>query len=50
MEYLSLDGVTEDPGPAGDFRHRGWTMPYWNDELAKAQSDLFFGSDVLLGE
>lgn len=25
-EYLSLDGVMEEPV---------WTMPYWNDELAK---------------
>jgi len=48
MEYLSLDGVTEDPGPTGEFQHRGWTMPYWNDELAKYQSDLFFASDALL--
>ena len=47
-EYLSLDGVTEDPGPAGEFRHRGWTMPYWNDELAKYQSELLFASDALL--
>jgi hypothetical protein len=37
-EYLSLDGVTEDPGGAGEFEHRGWTIPYWNDELAKYQS------------
>jgi len=47
-EYLSLDGVTEDPGPTGEFRHRGWTMPYWNNELAKYQSDLLFASDALL--
>jgi len=47
-EYLSLDGGMEDPGPAGDFEHRGWTMPYWNDELAKYQSDLLFASDALL--
>jgi dihydrofolate reductase len=47
-EYLSLDGVTEDPGPTGEFQHRGWTMPYWNDELAKYQSDLLFASDALL--
>jgi dihydrofolate reductase len=47
-EYLSLDGVTEDPGPIGEFQHRGWTMPYWNDELAKYQSDLLFTSDALL--
>jgi dihydrofolate reductase len=47
-EYLSVDGRMEDPGPAGDFEHRGWTMPYWNDELATYQSDLLFASDALL--
>jgi dihydrofolate reductase len=47
-EYLSLDGVMEDPGPAGDFEHRGWTSPYWNDELAEYQSELLFASDALL--
>jgi dihydrofolate reductase len=47
-EYLSLDGRMEDPGPTGDFEHRGWTMPYWNDELATSQSDLLFASDALL--
>ncbi len=47
-EYLSLDGVTEDPGNAGEFEHRGWTIPYWNDELAGYQSDLLFASEALL--
>jgi dihydrofolate reductase len=47
-EYLSLDGVTEDPGPAGDFKYRGWTSPYWNDELSEYQSELLFASDALL--
>ncbi len=47
-EYLTLDGVTEDPGPTGDFEHRGWSVPYWNDELAEAQSELLFASDALL--
>ncbi len=47
-EYLTLDGVTEDPGPSGDFEKRGWTIPYWNDELSKFQSDLLFASDALL--
>jgi len=37
VEYLTLDGVAQDPGPAGDFEHRGWTVPYWNDELLKYQ-------------
>jgi dihydrofolate reductase len=37
--YLSLDGVMEE---------LSWTMPYWNDELAKAQHDLMFSSGALL--
>jgi dihydrofolate reductase len=47
-EYLSLDGVTEDPGPAGEFKYRGWTSSYWNDELSEDQSELLFASDALL--
>src|SRR5262249_21768803 len=47
-EYLSLDGVTEDPGPAGEYEHRGWTVPYWNDEISKWQTDQLFASDALL--
>jgi dihydrofolate reductase len=37
--YLSVDGVMEEPA---------WTMPYWNDELAKFQSDVNYASDALL--
>jgi dihydrofolate reductase len=47
-EYLSLDGVTEDPGAAGEYEHRGWTIPYWNDDTAKWQTDQLFASDALL--
>jgi dihydrofolate reductase len=47
-EYLSLDGVAEDPGPAGEYEHRGWTVPYWNDEIAKWQTDQLFASGALL--
>jgi dihydrofolate reductase len=47
-EYLSLDGVMEDPGPAGEYEHRGWTVPYWNDEISKWQTDQLFASDALL--
>jgi dihydrofolate reductase len=48
VEYLSLDGVMDDPGPAGEFKYRGWTTPYWNDELAEFQSGLLFASEALL--
>jgi dihydrofolate reductase len=43
-ELVSLDGVMQAPGGAeedtdGGFRHGGWTMPYWHDDIGKA----FFG-------
>jgi hypothetical protein len=47
-EDVTLDGVAEDPGPAGEFAHRGWSVPYWNDELAEHQSRLLLASDALL--
>jgi hypothetical protein len=25
-EYLTLDGVAEDPGSTGEFEHRGWSV------------------------
>jgi len=47
-EYLSLDGVGEDPGRIGAFEHRGWIIPYYDDELARRMSDQLAGSDALL--
>lgn len=47
-EYLTLDGVGEDPGRIGAFEHRGWIIPYYDDELAKYMSDQLFASDALL--
>jgi dihydrofolate reductase len=37
--YVSLDGVMEEPA---------WTMPYWNEEIAKFKFDELFASDALL--
>lgn len=48
LEYVTLDGVMEDPGGAEKFEHGGWTMPYWNDEIGKFQLDGLFASDALL--
>jgi dihydrofolate reductase len=38
-EFLSLDGIMEEPA---------WTMPYWNDEIAKFKADEMLASDALL--
>jgi dihydrofolate reductase len=39
-EYVSLDGVMEEPGK--------WSFPFWNDEAAKFKFDELFASDALL--
>ena len=47
-EYLSLDGVGEDPGRIGGFERRGWIIPYYDDELAAYMSAQLFAADALL--
>ena len=47
-EYVSVDGVMQDPAGTEGAEVGGWTNPYWNDELAKLQTDLLFASDALL--
>ena len=38
-EFISLDGVIEAPG---------WTVPYWNDEIAQFKGDQQSNIDALL--
>ena len=47
-EFVSLDGVMEDPGGAEKFELGGWTMPYWDDEIGTYKFDELFASDALL--
>ncbi len=46
-EYLTLDGVMQDPGGVGEIEQGGWTVPYWNDELTTFQYDGLVASDAL---
>ena len=39
VEYVSLDGVMEEPG---------WSAPYFNDEVASFQADNLAEADALL--
>jgi len=32
QEFVTLDGVVQDPGNEGDFEHRGWQIPYIDDD------------------
>jgi dihydrofolate reductase len=47
-EFISLDGVVEDPGGAEGFERGGWNSRYWNDELAAYKRDELFSADGLL--
>jgi dihydrofolate reductase len=52
-EFLSLDGVMQAPGGAdedteGGFKHGGWTMPYWHDDIGAAFGALMQDVDAIL--
>jgi dihydrofolate reductase len=47
-EYVTVDGVMQDPGGVGEIEEGGWSNAFFNDELAKHQSDQLFASDALL--
>ena len=54
--FVSLDGVMQAPGgpeedPTGGFRHGGWTVPHWDDEVVGAAMGETFSVpfDLLLG-
>ena len=52
-EFVSLDGVMQAPGGAdedteGGFKHGGWTMPYWHDDIGAAFGALMQDVDAFL--
>ena len=47
-EFITLDGVIEDPGGAEDFKYGGWSLQFFNDEYLKYKYDELFSSGVLL--
>ena len=48
MEYVTVDGVMQDPGGVGEIEHGGWSNAYFDEELGSAQFDQLFASDALL--
>ncbi|HLO32816.1 MAG TPA: dihydrofolate reductase family protein [Anaerolineales bacterium] len=47
-EFMSLDGVIEDPGGGENYEHGGWTNQYFNDEVGKVVADALSRSDAFL--
>jgi dihydrofolate reductase len=47
-EFVSLDGVMEDPGGAEKFKHGGWSFKFRDDQVPKYKLDELSASDALL--
>src|SRR3989442_2014724 len=48
-EFVSLDGVMEDPGGSENFKHGGWSFEIdWGDEGSKFKLDEAMDSSALL--
>src|ERR671910_1465550 len=48
-EFISLDGVIEDPGGSEDFKHGGWSFEFnRGDEGDRFKLDETLGSEALL--
>lgn len=52
-EFLSLDGVMQAPGAAdedmdGGFKHGGWTLPFWHDDIGAAFARVMQDVDTFL--
>ena len=48
VEYVTVDGVMQDPGGVGEIEHGGWSNQYFDDELAKVQTEQLNASGALL--
>jgi dihydrofolate reductase len=46
--FVTLDGVMEGPGPHDPFPRAGWSLPFWNDQIAKLKRDELFAADAIL--
>jgi dihydrofolate reductase len=48
-EFVSLDGVMEDPGGSEDFKYGGWSFEFWRGEEGdKFKLDEALAADALL--
>lgn len=52
-EFITLDGVIQAPGgkdedTEGGFKHGGWTIPYWHDDIGKHFFEAMSQADAFL--
>ena len=47
-EFITLDGVFEDPGGAEKTEHGGWSFKFWSEESGKFKYDELVAADAML--
>jgi dihydrofolate reductase len=47
-EFVTLDGVMEDPGGSEHFVHGGWNFKFWSDDVGQYKFDELKESGALL--
>src|SRR6266849_5474914 len=47
-EYVTVDGVMEDPGGGDKSAHGGWSPPFFNEEAGKYKFEEIFSVDAML--
>jgi hypothetical protein len=47
-EFVTVDGVMEDPGGAEGFEHGGWSFKFSNEESAQYKLDEILAAGALL--
>jgi dihydrofolate reductase len=46
--FMTLDGVMEAPVHKEAFTRSGWSVPYWNEQIANLKRDELLNADALL--
>jgi dihydrofolate reductase len=47
-EFVTLDGVMQDPGGGGEFEHGGWQVPFFDEDINTFAQEILSESDALL--
>lgn len=47
-EFITLDGVIDDPGGAEKTKYGGWNFKFWDNEMGVYKNDELFSCDAML--
>ena len=47
-EFVTLDGVMQDPGGVGEFDQGGWQIPFFDDDINAYAGEVLNEADALL--